>query len=84
MRPRADGNSVLDDRPVSMYNDKDRQSGHFRKGNSFMLKTIYVFAALILFFFTVSHAEKASSLQEAEQLSAQTGKPILMEFVHQD
>jgi hypothetical protein len=29
-------------------------------------------------------ADKAETFQQAQELSVQTGKPILMEFVHED
>ncbi len=49
-----------------------------------MLKFFLTLSVLIFLPFAASHAERAASLEEARQLSAQTGKPILMEFVHQD
>jgi hypothetical protein len=39
---------------------------------------------LILFVAAAASADPAESLEQAKTLSADSGKPILMEFVHED
>jgi len=49
-----------------------------------MFKITLLSILFCFIFFGGVYAEKASTLTEAQQLSRQTGKPILMEFVHED
>jgi len=49
------------------------------------MKRLLVLAPFVIFFIvTQALAESAKSLKQAKSLSAQTGKPILLEFVHED
>lgn len=49
-----------------------------------LIKVVLLTCAISLVCIGGLRAEKAVSLQQAKQLSAQLGKPILMEFVHED
>ncbi len=43
------------------------------------------FATVVLFFMVaVSTAERSETFEEAKTLSARIGKPVLLEFVHED
>lgn len=48
-----------------------------------MIRNSVILAAIILLAAGVS-AQQPESLQQAKILSIQTGKPILLEFVHED
>jgi hypothetical protein len=49
-----------------------------------MRKIIFLVAFGLFILPVTINAEKAETFQQARELSAQTGKPILMEFVHDD
>ena len=49
-----------------------------------MLKTILLAIVLAFIFYGNALADKAESMDQAQELSRQTGKPILLEFVHED
>lgn len=48
-----------------------------------MIRSVIVLAALFLYAVSAS-AEPAETLEQARELSVASGKPILMEFVHED
>ena len=48
-----------------------------------MIKPVVILIAIMLFAAGVS-AEPAESLEQAQELSIQAGKPILLEFVYED
>ncbi len=48
-----------------------------------MIRLVLVPIAILLFTAGVS-AEPAESFEQAQELSVQAGKPILLEFVHED
>jgi hypothetical protein len=49
-----------------------------------MKKVFYLMAILTLVVASMAFAQKAANFSEAKALSTQSGKPILLEFVHED
>lgn len=49
-----------------------------------MRKILMITTGFIFVLAAISLAEKAGTFNEARELSARLGKPILMEFVHED
>ncbi|UCD95476.1 MAG: hypothetical protein JSU69_05340 [Candidatus Zixiibacteriota bacterium] len=49
------------------------------------MKRIFAFSSVLLFMLGgIAFAEQVRNLEQAKKLSAESGKPILLEFVHED